>query len=379
MDISAIEIVQNGTKLYLTVIPAARLADSSNVCVDVYRPHDAHQGYQRRVISSRAKDYARYLRAGQGLSPSTVLLNLRGEIGGFQPLHGGYGRLSIPDEAKFWIVDGQHRIEGLRTLVQMYPEFGEYPMPVILMNTSSEYEEAKQFIIINKTQKGVSPDLAERFIARMAKREGVTSLMNLPRTTTRDIVWRPRATEVVDVLNEGRDDEPSGEFHDNPWFARIQLPNEDKGNTLVSQKAFEDSLRPALSSPLLAHFDDKEVAIILVRYWKAVLSICKDAALDPKGYVLQRTTGVNVLHAVLPVVLSFATRGGKRPTTDNLRAVLAAVPEGMTDEYWDNSGTAGLLGSSHKALSILTRKLLDAIEEGSSLTPDEKGKKPFEL
>ncbi len=379
MEMNAIEIVQNGTRLYLTVLPAARLVDADFVKVDVYRPHDDHQGYQRRVVGTRARDYARYLRTAKGLSPNTVLLNIRGEIGGFQPVHGSYGRLSLPERTKFWIVDGQHRIEGLRSLLEMNPAFGEYPMPVVLMTSSSEYEEAKQFIIINKTQKGVRPDLAERFIAKMAKREGVSSLASLPRETIRDIEWRPEATDIVDILNESWDDDQTSEFYGNPWLGRIRLPNAEKGDTIISQKAFEDSLHPVLSNPLFMHFTTKERAVILVRYWKAILSICKDAAIDPKSYVLQRTTGVSVLHAILPAVVAHTIRGGEKPSIENLRAVLTTAAEGMSDEFWYNSGTAGLLGTSRKAFSILTRKLLDAIAEGTRLGSEEQRKKPFEL
>jgi len=40
------------------------------------------------------------------------------------------------------------------------------------MNQPSSYEEAKQFVIINKNQKGVRTDLAQRFLMQAVKEEG---------------------------------------------------------------------------------------------------------------------------------------------------------------------------------------------------------------
>jgi hypothetical protein len=252
-------------------------------------------------------------------------------------------------------------------------------MPVVLMNVSSEYDEAKQFIIINKTQKGVKPDLAERFIAKLMKREGISSLANLPRATTQDIQWRPKATAIVDCLNETCSDTDGDDFKGNPWHKKIQLPNDPRGDTLSSQKAFEDSLKGVLASPFLSAFNAKEISTILVRYWKAILSICKEAATSPRDYVLQRSTGVHVLHSLLPQVVKFATRNMQRPTESGMRTVLSRMSEGMTDEFWRNIGTAGMIGTSHKSQSILIAKLTDALEDGNEVENGEPQARPFEL
>lgn len=373
------EIEQNGVKLYVTTMAAGEIIDEKRVKVDIWSASQNIEGYQRKVSPSRAMDFARYLKNTNAISPTSILLNIRGEILGFAPIKGNYGILSIPDDSEFWVVDGQHRIEGFKELLRRNPNYVNFPITIIIMRVSSEYEEAMQFIIINKTQRGVKPDLAERFIAKMSKREGVQSLMNLPRDTTRDIAWRPKATEIVDILNARTSDEETGDFYNNPWLNKIQLPNEPKGQTTVSQKALEDSLKSLFNNPLFSSYNAEEMSVILVRYWKAILNICKGAAIQPHDYVLQRTTGVNVLHNLLPRVVAMAIKSGEKLTVGRFYEVLNKMPDGMNDIFWINDGVAGNVGTSKKSFSILTTKLFDYLEEGNLNEIEEEKKKPFDL
>lgn len=379
MKIHAIEISQNRVKLYLSAIPAKMLVDENKVKVDYYSA-SSDSGYQRKPSPSRCKDFARYIKNAKGLSPNSVLINIRGEIGNFEPITSSFGILELPEkaESELWIVDGQHRIEGLRDLIKEDPSYSDFPIPVVLMNASSNYEEAKQFMIINKTQKGVKSDLAERFIAKMLKREGAHNLMNMPKTTIKDIQWRPRATDIIDVLNTSTSDNHSDDFYNNPWYRKIQLPNEPKGSTLVSQGAFEDSIKGLLDNPMFTGYGKEEMSVILVRYWSAILDKCPNARIEPTKFVIQKTTGLSVLHRILPRVVSLATTEGKKLTKENIKAILDNMPDGMNEIFWSNDGMAGLVGTNQKAFSILTSKVLDFLEEGNADKTEEL-KRPYDL
>ncbi len=379
MELKCIEFEQNNIKLYSAIMSARDLTNESDVKVDIYNARNA-EGYKRKPSFLRARDFARYLEKAKGICPASILLNMRGEFS-FEPIKGNLGILRLPDTPnteKFWIVDGQHRIEGLKELLDSDSSYANFPMNVIIMGVSTEYEEARQFIIINKTQVGVKADLAERFISKMAKREGVDDLMYLPRSTTIDITWRPKATDIVDILNSRIATEESNDFYNNPWHQRIQLPNEPKENTTISQKAFEDSLKQILHNPSFSSYSAEEIAVILVRYWKAILSICKQAAIQPHNYVLMRTTGVAVLHNILPRVTAITSKGNNKLTIDKFHAVLSKLTDGMNDLFWESNGIAGNIGTSKKAFSLLTSKLIDYLEEGNKDDGIEK-KKPFDL
>lgn len=375
MEIPVTTVTQNGVKLYLCSMPAKALIDKADT--DCYKAK-TNEGYQRKTIASRVNDFMQYIKMAKGISPTSVLLNIRGEIGNFKPITSSHGILSLPDSTVLWIVDGQHRLEGLKKLIEQDPKFSDFPCIAVIMQENTEYEEAKQFLILNKTQKGVKSDLAERLIAKMVKQMGITDLANMPKATVKDIEWRPKADDIVDTLNTNNSTLPTDDFYANPWYQRIQLPNEPKGKTTVSQTAFTNSLKNILESPTFSGYGNKDLSIILVRYWSAILDICPNAKAQPKKFVLQRTAGVAVLHRILPRVIALASCGGGRLTKENFEAVLKKMPDGMTDVFWSTDGLAGIIGTSQKAISILVNKVSQFLEEGNAEQTKEL-KKPYEL
>src|ERR1700690_670468 len=108
MQISAMEITQNGTRLYVCTMTAKELVTNPNVKVD-YFSASANEGYQRKPTTARARDFARYIKNAKGICPNSVLINIRSEIGNFKPISASFGTLSLSDDTVFWIVDGQHR------------------------------------------------------------------------------------------------------------------------------------------------------------------------------------------------------------------------------------------------------------------------------
>lgn len=373
MQLPALEIDQQGRKFWISSVPISFFAATDRVKVDQFNAQTA-TGYQRRPSSTRARDFARYLEKARGISPTAILLNVRGEIGEFRPVRGSsMGMLELAEDTEFWIVDGQHRVEGFRELLSTGAGGANFDVPVVIMHEDSEYEEAKQFIIVNKTQKGVKPDLAERFIARMVRRERPQDLDGLPRETTREIEWRPRATDLVDMMNTKNSEDTNDEFFENPWFQKIQLPNDPKGTTVVSQKSFEDSLKQVLNSDTFQVYSNEELATLLVRYWRALRSLFPEAFDVPKSYVIQRTAGVFVLHRIMPRVTSIAARNGSRITQERLRDVLRNMGDASTEMFWHVDGVAGQLGSGSKSIGILVTKLIDWLEEANSQT-GEPGK-----
>lgn len=377
MELPVIAIVQNNITLYVGTMNAKTLTNEKLIKIDTYSAK-TDTGYQRKPSMSRARDFARYLKNAQGISPTSILLNMRGELGDFKPISSSFGIITIPDNTNFWVVDGQHRIEGLRELVSSNPNYADFPCIVVFMCANSEYEEAKQFLILNQTQKGIKSDLAERFIVRMAKREGVKELINMPRAIIKDIEWTARALSIVDILNSKKSEDPNDDFYNNPWYQRIQLPNDMKKGTSVSQSAFNNSLKSILENPSLSGYGDEELSVILVRYWSAILAICPNAKSQPKDFVIQRSTGVAVMHKVLPRVLSFVKLRGDRLSIEEIKGVLGKMKDGMNEMYWSKDGIAGIVGTSKKAISILTTKFLEFLEE-SNVQNAEALKKPFEL
>ncbi len=132
-------------------------------------------GYQREVIERRAKEYGNFI-AREGISPNAVILNIRDkDLDNIKKIN--EAEFEIPDGIQLWVVDGQHRLKGLEIMGMNNPSILDLNIPVVIMNLKSpdpqeaREKEATQFLIINKTQKGVRSDLAERILAQAEEKK----------------------------------------------------------------------------------------------------------------------------------------------------------------------------------------------------------------
>jgi DGQHR domain-containing protein len=377
MKIKALEFEQQGKKLYVATMWARDLLDENKVKIDRWRRSDP-QGYQREPTPSRCKAFARYVTKTKGISPPSVLLSVRKKVH-FDPEDDSFGTLTIPEPAELWIVDGQHRIDGLRIASEDDPTVQNFQIAVVILpldpseidpKLGPRYEEAKQFVIINRTQKGVRSDLAERFLTELSRREGIDVIKDLPSQVTRGIEWKPKAIKITDILNQRPD---------SPWQERIRLPNEPRASTIISQKSFTDSLEPIITHRNFADYKEDEIAEMLVRYWAAIRELCPEAFDNPTEHVLQKTTGVFVLHELFPSVASYCIdeKGRAKLTKEKIKDVLGKMDIGMQSEYWHSNGEAGLAGTSKKAFDLLLGRLRDSLERGNERRAVPT--RPFEL
>jgi DGQHR domain-containing protein len=138
-------LTQNAHRFYFATIPVDDLFPS---CFVARRDEDPIAGFQRALNESRADDIARYLANGDGSIPSNIVLSAQ-EVARFQ-----YNRktksLSFAANPKaFLVLDGQHRLWGYQKCRV------RHRVPVAIYDGLSSAEEAKLFIDINTTQRGV--------------------------------------------------------------------------------------------------------------------------------------------------------------------------------------------------------------------------------
>ena len=72
-------------------------------------------------------------------------------------------RLALPSEPALRVLDGQHRIEGLRYAIceKHESELAAMPIPVVIVEIQDRTEEMNQFRIINGIGKGGSHRLGQ--------------------------------------------------------------------------------------------------------------------------------------------------------------------------------------------------------------------------
>jgi DGQHR domain-containing protein len=314
------------------------------------------EGYQRTLSMARARSFGRFME-NVGFSPASILINFReGEI-----VEKPEGILNLPEGKQMWIVDGQHRVGGLQFALERNPDIGELEFPVMIMNEPLSYEEAKQFVIINKTQKGVRTDLAERFLMQFIKKEGKGALLEMRAKGVlggilKNVEWITNSIEIVDILNMDKT---------HHWYGKIRLPNEPKNGTTVAQKAFADSLEPVLKDSFFQGKNVQSIAAAVGNYWDAIYELCEAAFESPKDYVIEKTTGVFVLNKIFPRVAEFCRdeKGNRILTKSKVKSVLEGLPF-MKAKYWEaKDGVAGRRGTSRKSFASLAMEALEALEK----------------
>ncbi|MFQ5911517.1 MAG: DGQHR domain-containing protein [Thermoplasmata archaeon] len=389
MQVEALRYEQHGRPYYLVVRSAEELVEDESIKVATHDPQ-TESGYQRPLTQARSMDFGRYIKERSYTSPPAILVSLRKEGAlKFTPHEKGshIGILEIPDNLPKWIVDGQHRKAGLDWAHSRGIDLSDLEFPVILMEALEETEEMFQFIVINKTQVGVEPALTNTNIAKLRdylREHGdyVKSVVGLPRVIERDMSWRPDVTRIVHTLAKTISDNPNDPFYLNAWYNRIKLGGTKKTRDLTfaaSQKSMEDSLRPVYDHfrSVSGQVDTDYVAKILALYWRAIGELCPTAMSDTRNYLIQRTTGIFVLHGIFPTVLPLATRDSKAVSVQRIKEVLSAYPEAFRDEYWERETGVGRFGTSQKVFRAIRDEILGRLDE--AVAEQEESVKPYEI
>jgi len=356
------------------------------------------EGYQRAVESTRARRFGRWLATGNNISPASILLSIRDEdvkmdnatydereanvTDDFGLRDANSVDLKIQPDCKIWIVDGQHRIRGIKELAEAdQKKIGNVNIAFTLLWGLNVTAEAEQFVIINKTQKAVRTDLAERFVAKEYKRRGEVSVMADPNSPIfKKAPWLAKAMDVLDTLID-----PDRKT---VWTDKVLLPNETRAKTMtVTQSAFTNSLETILRPKLgpLANEDSYkicDIVDIIDDYWNAIKENCptpfapRSETHTPNDYALQQTVGVSSLHLLLTMLLNdfkgVLARDRERRTRQFTE--LLAVDGIQNVDHWDRTipdmdgtdakgGKWTMMGTNQKTFKIVSDKIYNEIRQ----------------
>lgn len=345
MKLSVIPFSQHGKTMYVGKISSKQLFGKARV--DIWRANN-EEGYQRLPEPSRAKAFMRFI--ASEVSPPAILANIRDKDA--KKVAIGNGWIDIPDDVVLWLMDGQHRVAGIEMLSEFSEKNYDLEFPIVIMLGESVYEEAKQFVLVNMSQKKVRTDLGERFLQRAVRQEGKINIQN--KTMLRGIEWIPTAIEVADYLIK--------DTH-SVWNNKIKLPNEPKGKTVVNQKSFTDSLKPLISTDgQLSGKQSAAISAILNQYWDTLKELCPKPFTNPEAYVLQGTTGVFVLHGILERILR--KMGKDEPDGKDFSLILEKMPSIKNHEKWSKDGEFGKM-MGQKGFAMIKAILLEELEDAS--------------
>lgn len=354
-SVEAISTEQDSVKLYVGIAKAKDLIKITTV--DYYDPNlsptDSKQGYQRPAKRNRITQIGKYLikKDGDGLFPSAVLLAAR------RPLvyDKKQGRVEVSASNPLQIVDGQHRIEGLRYVLEekRAREFENYMIPFVIMEIPERIKEMAQFRIVNGTAKQVRTDLVNMILTATyagAKRSEVP---------TKD-AWRVVVSNVVDRLAKETN---------SPWRDAIILPGEAKaregGGKIVPATSFISSLRPVyrwlkvtsglMEAPRCKDLDEEIDFMykVVTDFWRALKQVVPEAFEKPEDYVIQKTPGLFSLHKLLRHLLGNLHQGRRKRDVETFIEYLNESKEISNPDFWHKKGGQASTFGSMKGFSEL--------------------------
>lgn len=270
--LSAIPFKQRSTQMYIAV---ARLTDLDFFSIDIFNPQNiaGRNGYQRETDEERVRKIAKFFELPSAIMPVAGLLNVRDK----GKLKFKDGLLTIPDGARVWVVDMQHRLKGLLLAMEEGTlRDGSFGFPVVITESLGQIEEAVQFYIINTKAKKMDVALTRRLLIANNRIKEIADTK----------AWEIPAVQVTIRLNRS--------IPGNPWYGKIRQPNEQKmPSHIATEKSFVQSLRQVLIPGRLKKSD--KVAKNLAAFWSAVRDNVPESFVDPRRYLIQKTPGVFAL------------------------------------------------------------------------------------
>jgi DGQHR domain-containing protein len=287
LRVPAIRFQQKGVPMYLAALPIEEL----DICsIDRWEPRRTGRwkGYQRGLVQKKIRNLARYLERDDAILPAAGLLNVRQrhalKFSGNQNHKAAVGELVIPDDTRLWVVDMQHRLEGIRT-AHSEGFLKDFLVPVLITEGLPAIREAAQFYIINTRSRRMGVDLTRRLLI---EHDEIKDLTDVPD-------WELKAVQIAIRLNL--------RLKESPWYGRIREPEAERSSQqIATEKSFVPSLRWLLTAPRAKHKSAATLARFLAGFWEGIRISMPEPFQQPRSYLIQKTPGYMAFHRLAPIV-----------------------------------------------------------------------------
>lgn len=372
----AAQVTQGDLKLFTTSLKVRTLMQPGFYSVEKLDPENPNEpGYQRVLNKARAKKLANYILDGQEKSdaflPTSVFLATDKAIAHDRE----HNTISFcPREiGSFSVVDGQHRIEGLRMAKETaegkpekYPNaldrILDFEVPVNIAVELPKIHQMCHFLIVNTTQKIVDKAVSQCIQSRLTESQELEDMPTLPD-------WIKKIVEKGEVNKAMKTAIHFNEASNSPWFGKIHMANElkSKGKT-IKQGSFVQATAKYLftsSNPLDALNDFEKQKKIFLNYWKAIASILDDGS----NSVLYKYNGME-LFCIFSIPFFHKLRTEGNFTVKRMRSHLEKCFENMEmeggeyagvghPEWWHAGSQASSLNKT--AIGIVSKQMAKAL------------------
>lgn len=192
--------------------------------------YDEEDPYQRILDKARVKDIAKYLSEEDSILPNNIILAAREDT---DVQFKNDSTLSVEWEPgtvqePFNIIDGQHRVEGLKLIATEHPEeYQDFQVAVTVLVDLPFYVQAELFSVINGRQKPVSRSRIYDLLGYMPIKDPNTRLQ----AYLGEMAVQRFCHYAVKVLNTSSK---------SPWRGRVKMRGTGQG--VITQAALIDHL-----------------------------------------------------------------------------------------------------------------------------------------
>jgi DGQHR domain-containing protein len=298
IEIPVISFEQPIGTLYFGKLNASILVEIAETHRRIYEDYEPKGGEQRDLSRKRAKDIAEYCKDPDATFPTPIILALGNE---HYSLHDDViCTLKLDSKFRYKILDGQHRIEGIKLAGEKY--YKNFELPIVFVVNPTEEECAYIFSIINSKQTRVSPSLIYDLFEVSSQRS--------PQKSCHDIAR---------ALNSDKN---------SPFYNRLKMLGKGGGVLAsISQASFIKFLLENITSkpnralraikqgnsievedlPFNKYFreeKDEVILKILENLFSAVSKVFHDEWNDPKSFILSKAIGYGAILKAFPVIYS---------------------------------------------------------------------------
>lgn len=215
MELSYIELTDGRVPYYLCKIKCSDLINMSYVA---RRGQSEEEGAVQRILNQRRIGSISKFLVGGGFFPTNIILNIINS----NKIEIAEDNLKVSDEEDIaQVLDGQHRIAGMREAIKVAPQIGNIEFPCLIAVGLTTEQCAQIFISINTEQKNVPKSL-------------IYDLYGLVDVPNRDISL-DRGHDIAVALNEDED---------SPYRSFIKFPGLNRTRGGVQLSTFVNKLRP---------------------------------------------------------------------------------------------------------------------------------------
>ena len=366
----AVEIQQGNLALYLTYVTPEDLFNNDFYAVSKLEP-TTEEGYQRILNAQRANRLARHLKEafpkGYAHIPTTVFLATEHPVDFDQ--ESGRIRFETDEVCPFSVVDGQHRIEGLkRALDDDDSSLCDFKLPATIAVDLDHTHQMYHFYIVNTTQKPIDAGLSQQITSRFTNMKGIKDLPYFPHWLDREVErgTDAKALKLVEFLNNDAS---------SPLNGRVRMANDEtrRGNRNEQASIVSIFKREIFTgNPVARERDYDRLHAIMLNYFEAVNSIFV-ANTDPDSSIVWRNNGLFFFSLISKWILEEIYATTRKFTVESIRQMIKGSLEELDAEYqsiaypqWWQSG-AGASGMNRAAFRRYAVGFHDALRRFSNM------------